>query len=95
MMMMMMMMIESFIASELIQNYTSLLSRKKFYKYKFTSLTKEFEDLKIEFSKLVESKEKLANDLKSSNSLENQLKKANDENLKLFQRSVRVKEFYF
>ena len=33
---------ESSIASKLMHKYTSLLSRKKFYKYKFTSLTKEF-----------------------------------------------------
>ena len=36
---------ENFIASKLMHKYTSLLSRKKFYKHKFTSLTKEFEDL--------------------------------------------------
>ena len=53
---------ESFIASELMQNYTSLLSRKKFYKYKFTCLTKEFEDLKIKFSKLSKLNDKLIND---------------------------------
>ena len=38
---------ESSITSKLIHKYTSLLSRKNFYKYKFTSLTKEFENLKI------------------------------------------------
>ena len=71
---------ESSIASKLMHKYTSLLSRKKFYKYKFTSLTKEFEDLKIEFSKLSKSNDKLVNDLENSNSLKDQLKKANDEN---------------
>ena len=40
---------ERCIASKLMHKYTSLLSRKKFYKYKFTSLTKEFEDLKLNF----------------------------------------------
>ena len=71
---------ESFIASKLMENYTSLLSRKKFYKYKFTSLTKEFKDLKIEFSKLIKSNDKLVSDLENSNSLEDQLKKVNDKN---------------
>ena len=61
---------ESSIASKLMHKYTSLLFRKKFYKYKFTSLTKEFEDLKIEFSKLSKSNDKLFNDLVNSNSLE-------------------------
>ena len=61
---------EKSIASKLMHKYTSLLSRKKFYKYKFTSLTKEFEDLKIEFSKLSKSNDKLVSDLKNSNSLE-------------------------
>ena len=34
---------EIFIASKLMHKFTSL-TMKKFYKYKFTSLTKEFED---------------------------------------------------
>ena len=71
---------ESFIASKLMHKYSSLLSRKQFYKYKFTNLTKEFEDLKIEFSKLSKSNDKLINDLENLNFLEDQLKKANDEN---------------
>ena len=66
-----------------MHKYTSLIYKKKFYKYKFTSLTKEFEDLKIELSNLVKSNDKLVNDLKISKSLEDQLKKANDENQKL------------
>ena len=74
---------ESSITSKLMHKYTSLISKKKFYKYKFTSLTKEFEDLKIKFSKLSKSNNKLVNDLENSNSLEDQLKKANDENHKL------------
>ena len=37
---------ESSITSKLMHKYTSLLYRKKFYKYKFTNLSKEFEDLK-------------------------------------------------
>ena len=47
-----------------------LLSRKKHYKHELTSLTKEFSDLKIKFSKLVESNDKLANDLKKLKFLE-------------------------
>ena len=74
---------ESSIVSKLMLKCKSLLSRKNFYKYKFTSLTKKFEDLKIEFSNLVKSNDKLVSDLKNSNSLEEQLKKANDENHKL------------
>ena len=70
---------DSSIASELMHKYTSLLPRKKFYKYKFTSLSKEFEDLKIEFSKLSKSNNKLVNDLENSNSLKDLLKKPNDE----------------
>ena len=61
---------ERLIVSKLMHKYTSLLFRKKFYKYKFTSLTKEFEDLKIEFFKLSKSNDKLVNDLKNLNSLE-------------------------
>ena len=55
---------ESSITSKLMHKYSSLLSRKKFYKYKFTSLIKEFEDLKIEFSNLVQSNNKIVSDLK-------------------------------
>ena len=48
----------------------SLLSKKKHYKHELTSLTKEFENLKIEFSSLVKSNDKLVSDLKNSNFLE-------------------------
>ena len=48
-----------------------LIFKKKHYKYELTSLTKEFENLKNKFSNLVKSNDKLASDLKSSNSLEN------------------------
>ena len=61
----------------------SLLSKKNHYKHELTSLTKEFENLKNEFSSLTLSNAKLVNDLKNSNSLEEQLKKVNDENHKL------------
>lgn len=78
-------------ASKLLQKYTCLLSRKKFYKNKFTSLTKEFENLKNEFSNLVISNDKLVCDLKNSNSLEDQLKKAKDENQKLSKEVLELK----
>ena len=78
---------ESLITSKLMHKYTSLLSRKQFYKYKFTSLTKEFKNLKIEFSNLIKSNDKIINDLENSNSLEDQLKKANDENHNFLRRS--------
>ena len=90
-MMMMIMMMRIPFASKLMHKYTSLLSKKKFYKYKFTSLTKEFEDLKIEFSNLVKSNDKLVNDLEISKSLEDQLKKANDENQKLSKEVLELK----
>ena len=72
----------------------SLLSKKNHYKHKLTSLTKKFENLKNEFSSLTISNAKLVNDMKNSNSLEEQLKKVNDENHKLFQWNARTKEFY-
>ena len=69
--------------SKLLLKCKSLLSKKKHYKHELTNLTKKFENLKNEFSSLVKSNDKLVNDLKNSNSLEEQLKKANDENHKL------------
>ena len=56
-----------------------------------SSLTKEFESLKNEFSNLVKLNDKLANDLKTSNSLEEQLKKASDENHKLSNKILELK----
>ena len=61
----------------------SLLSKKNHYKHELTSLTKEFEILKNEFSSLTLSNDKFVNNVKNSNSLEEQLKKVNDENHKL------------
>ena len=52
-----------------------------------------FESLKKDFSRLVESNEKLSNNFKSSNELEDQLKKANDENLKLSKQVLELKNF--
>ena len=46
-------------------------------------MTKEFENLKNEFSSLTLSNAKLVNELKNSNSLEEKFKKVNDENHKL------------
>ena len=74
---------ESTIMSKLILKYKSLLSKKKHYKHELISLTKEFEILKNKFSSLTISNAKLVNDLKILNSLEEQLKKLNDENHKL------------
>ena len=54
---------ESSIASKLMLKCKSLLSKKKHYKCELTSLTKESENLKNDFSKLVKSNEKLASDL--------------------------------
>ena len=61
----------------------SLLSKKKHYKHELISLTKEFKILKNEFYSLIKSNDKLVSDLKDLNSLEEQLKRANDENHKL------------
>ena len=60
---------ESSIVSKLMLKCKSLLSKKKHYKYELLNLSKEFESLKNDFSKLVKSNKELANELKSSNSL--------------------------
>ena len=74
---------ETSIVSKLMSKCKSLLSKKNHYKHELTSLGKEFENLKNEFSNLTLLNTKLVNDLKNSNSLEEQLKKVNDENHKL------------
>ena len=74
---------EIFLVSKLMSKCKSLLSKKNHYKHELTSLTKEFENLKNEFSSLIVSNSKLADELKNLNSLEEQLKKVNDENYKL------------
>ena len=82
---------ESSIVRKLMLKYKSLLSKKKHYKHELTNLTKEFENLKNEFSSLVKSNDKLVNDLKNSNYLEEQLKKANDENYKLSNKMLELR----
>ena len=74
---------ERSIVSKLMLKCKRLFAKKKHYKHELTSLIKEFKILKIEFSNLVKSNDKFVNDLKNSSSLEEQLKKANDENLNL------------
>ena len=61
---------ETSLVSKLMSKCKSLLSRKNHYKHELTSLTKEFEILKNEFSSLTLSNAKFVNDLKNSNSLE-------------------------
>ena len=61
---------ETFIVSKLMFKCKSLLSKKNHYKHELTSLSKEFENLKNEFSSLTISNAKLVNDLKNLNSLE-------------------------
>ena len=61
---------ETSIVRKLLSKCKSLLSKKNHYKHELTSLTKEFENLKIEFSSLTISNAKLVNDLKNSSSLE-------------------------
>ena len=60
---------ETSIVSKLMFKCKSLLSKKNHYKYELTSLSKEFENLKNEFSSLTISNANLVNDLKKSNSL--------------------------
>ena len=74
---------ETSIVSKLMFKCKSLISKKNHYKHELTRLTKEFENLKNEFSSLTLLNAKLVNELKNSNSLEEQLKKVNDENHKL------------
>ena len=81
----------SSIMRKLLLKCKSLLSKKKHYKHELNILTKEFEKLKNEFSSLVKSNEKLVHDLKNSNSLEEQLKKANDENHKLSSEMLKLR----
>ena len=61
---------ENSIVRKLIFKYKSLLSKKKHYKHELTSLTKEFKNLKNEFSSLVKFNDKLVCDLKNLKSLE-------------------------
>ena len=82
---------ESSIMSKLLLKYKSFLSKKKFYKHELFSLTKAFESLKNDFSKLVKLNKKLASDLKSSNFLEDQRKKVNYENHKLTKEVLELK----
>ena len=82
---------ETSIVRKLMLKYKSLLSKKNHYKHELTSLTKKFENLKNEYSSLVKSNDKLVNNLKISNSLEEQLKKANDENHKLSNKMLELR----
>ena len=82
---------ETSIASKPMIKCKSLLSKKNHYKHELTSLTKEFENLTNEFSSLTLSNAKLVNDLKNSNSLEEQLKKVNDENYKLYNEMLELR----
>ena len=56
---------EGSIVCKLLLKCRSLLFKKKHYKHELTSLTKEFENLKNEFSSLVKSNDKLVCDLKN------------------------------
>ena len=82
---------ESSIVSKLLLKYKSLLYNKKHYKHELVSLTKEFDSVKNNFTIVVKSNKKLVSDLKLSNSLEDQIKKANDENQKLSKEVLELK----
>lgn len=60
-------------------NDESSIVSKLMLKHELISLTKEFENLKNEFSILVKINNNLVCDLENSNFLKDQLKKANDE----------------
>ena len=79
--------------SKLILKCKEVIAKKKHYKHELTRLTKEFKILKIEFSNLIKSNDKLVNDFKTSNSLEEQLKKASDENHKFSNEVLELKNF--
>ena len=57
-----------------------LFSKKKFYKQEFLKMSKEFDNLKEIFSKVVLSNEQLENDLKNSISIKNELNRSKLEN---------------
>ena len=61
---------KTFLVSKLMFKCKSFLSKKNHYKHELTSLSKEFENLKNEFSNLSILNSKLVNDLKNSTSLE-------------------------
>ena len=77
--------------SNLMSKCKSLLSRKNHYKDKLISLTKELETLKNEHSSLIISHDKLVNDSKHTSSLEEQLMKVKDENQKLSNEMLELK----
>lgn len=82
---------ETSLVRKLMSKCNSLLARKNHYKHKLTSLTKEFENVKNELSSLTISNAKLVHDMKNSNFVEEQLKKVNDENLKLTNEMLELK----
>ena len=57
-----------------------LLLKKKVYKQKFSKLSNNFEDLKLEFSNVKSSNDKLTLDLKISISLKSKFDKIKEEN---------------
>ena len=82
---------ETSMVSKLMSKCKSLLSKKNHYKHELTCLTKEFENLKNEFSSLTLSNAKLVDELKNSNCLEEQLKKLNDENHRLSKEMIELR----
>ena len=77
--------------SNLMSKCKSLLSRKNHCKDKLISLTKELETLKHEHSNFIVSHDKLVNDSKHTSSLEEQLMKVKDENHKLSNEMLELK----
>ena len=79
--------------SKLMLKCKSLLSQKNHYKLELANWSKEFENLKNEHSSLVQSNDKLVNNMKNSSSLEEQLKKANYENHKLSSEVIELRNY--
>ena len=73
----------------------TLLLKKKFYKQKFLKLSNNFEDLKIEFSNVKYSNEKLTLDLKTSIFLKDKFDKIKEENQMLSKQIFELKNSIF
>ena len=65
---------------KLFLKYQKLLLKKKVYKQKFSKLSNNFEDLKLEFLNVKSSNKKVTLDLKASISLKDKFDKIKEEN---------------
>ena len=86
-------MMRALLWANLCLNVKACSLRRSFISMSYLTCPRNLKAWKNNFYQLVKSNEKLANDLKSSNSLEDQLKKVNDENLKFFREVQELKNF--